>query len=872
MKIVSLELENFRRFRAPLRLAGFTGGLNVVVEPNETGKSTLLEALRAALFVRHSARTELTRSYCPTGDDVAPKVAVEFDVAGERWTIEKQFLRSSRVQLAGPRGRFESDAAEEQLQALLGFERGNNRGTDHDTRGALGMLWVEQASALRVDEPNRLVRNNVRTALESEVGAITGGRRFDLILQRVEDAYGEFRTGTRSRSTGRLAAAEIRMTAARERRETLVALASAHEATLTKLEEARGARRRVERELGDEEQVRLRDQLAVDLKLGESAAEKLATARARFDVANAAAERLDERVAAITAVEAAVVKAGDGHQRIAALVAEHGPERDAAITREAERRQALADARQAHTAAAEAVRAARDAVARRDRAAAVGRARARLVSLDALEQELADQERVAGQGIATKDLEGLAKLDKAVVEARAVVSAGAVRVEVVSRDGTAVRIDGDLAGEGPREVTSETVFEVGVHATIRVMPPASGSATAQLQAAEAALANALSRQGAASYPDAMALSNAAKIATQAVNASRRQIETLCAADPVLGLGSGASALRGIASEASAQDGDYDATIDIGAAEAELARIAEAERLAVGRHNAAVIDLHTVEQSFGKLGIELAGAQRDETNARAQLAALLQAKPKAELETDLIDARGELAARLREKAAAEQAVGAFDVERLRIRIGNIDKATAGAGERKLGLIEKIAGLEATIESEGAMGLAGQVDAAREEEAAAEQGVGRLTVEADTLELLRTTLREAQETASRTFLGPVTKRAVQYVRRILPDCDVTFTEELGLTSIVRGGISEGCGDLSRGTQEQLAVLTRLAFADMLLDKGEPVSLILDDPLVYSDDARLETMTEILTGAAERMQVILLTCRERAFRHLSGNRVTI
>jgi uncharacterized protein YhaN len=80
------------------------------------------------------------------------------------------------------------------------------------------------------------------------------------------------------------------------------------------------------------------------------------------------------------------------------------------------------------------------------------------------------------------------------------------------------------------------------------------------------------------------------------------------------------------------------------------------------------------------------------------------------------------------------------------------------------------------------------------------------------------------------------------------------------------------LSRGTQEQLAVLTRIAFADMLLEQGRPVSLILDDPLVYADDARLDLMVEILSEAAERMQVILLTCRDRAFRHVPANRVSI
>jgi uncharacterized protein YhaN len=97
-------------------------------------------------------------------------------------------------------------------------------------------------------------------------------------------------------------------------------------------------------------------------------------------------------------------------------------------------------------------------------------------------------------------------------------------------------------------------------------------------------------------------------------------------------------------------------------------------------------------------------------------------------------------------------------------------------------------------------------------------------------------------------------------------------MGLTAIHRNGVEEPCVDLSRGTQEQLAVLTRLAFADLLLETGAPVSLILDDPFVYSDDERLEVMTDILLEASKRMQVILLTCRSKAFRHVVGNRISL
>lgn len=107
-------------------------------------------------------------------------------------------------------------------------------------------------------------------------------------------------------------------------------------------------------------------------------------------------------------------------------------------------------------------------------------------------------------------------------------------------------------------------------------------------------------------------------------------------------------------------------------------------------------------------------------------------------------------------------------------------------------------------------------------------------------------------------------------MLPDCELTFSEHLGLERVKRVGVAEDCGSLSRGTQEQLAVLIRIAFADMLLEQGKPVSLIFDDPLVYSDDGRLDTMIEILSEVATRMQVILITSRDRAFRQVPVNRL--
>ena len=287
--------------------------------------------------------------------------------------------------------------------------------------------------------------------------------------------------------------------------------------------------------------------------------------------------------------------------------------------------------------------------------------------------------------------------------------------------------------------------------------------------------------------------------------------------------------------------------------------------------AASEQLRALEARNAPLVVLETGAERDALNAAAQLAAI-ESKPEvARLDDALLEARQQEAAAMVGLDDAERAATAHDVAAIENRIGVLDKRVDAARTQRNDLEKAIAGLEARIEAEGGKGLADRAAAAREEAEAAAAALARVTQEADTLKLLRDTLESARAETSRTFVGPVAKRAHRHIQRLLPGCDLSFGEDLGLDSIMRGGMSEGCSDLSKGTQEQLAVLTRLAFADMLLEQGAPVSLILDDPLVYSDDSRLDLMTEILTEAATRMQVILLTCRDRAFRHL-GNRIAL
>ena len=55
-------------------------------------------------------------------------------------------------------------------------------------------------------------------------------------------------------------------------------------------------------------------------------------------------------------------------------------------------------------------------------------------------------------------------------------------------------------------------------------------------------------------------------------------------------------------------------------------------------------------------------------------------------------------------------------------------------------------------------------------------------------------------------------------------------------------------------------------------DPVPLVLDDPLVYSDDDRLAKVCGVLERASAHLQIIVLTCRATAFQTLSGHSVSV
>ena len=74
LRLRRIAVDGFRKFREPMVIDGLTDGLNIVIEPNETGKSTLLEALRTAFFVRHGTKIQLAQSFARYGEAVGEDI------------------------------------------------------------------------------------------------------------------------------------------------------------------------------------------------------------------------------------------------------------------------------------------------------------------------------------------------------------------------------------------------------------------------------------------------------------------------------------------------------------------------------------------------------------------------------------------------------------------------------------------------------------------------------------------------------------------------------------------------------------------------------------------------------------------------------
>jgi energy-coupling factor transporter ATP-binding protein EcfA2 len=887
MKLRSLELEQFRKFESPVRLGGFTDGLNILSGPNEFGKSTLLAAIRGLLFERYSSRADPIRRMQTWRGNAAPRLAMDFELAGGVWRIEKRFWHQPSARLRAPDGQvFEADAAEEELQRLLNFGAAGRKGATGDQLGVWGALWVTQRQSVdQADLSSDLAKSTVAACLDAEVGVLTGGERGHAVKRAAETALGRLLDGN-NRPKGRY-------------KELIAELAAVTE-ELAKLQD-RALRLQTDSDTLRQALARLRK--TDDPVAAAADQEALADARRRLT----AAQLFDEkRATAAAGLELAKQQADQAATELAMRarrqtdIAASEAANCAAAAATDQARTAFTDASRLANAARSAADAAETRVARAAEAIHRHREILRLVQQEsqrhALDQALAQAEAV--QAGIEKHLAALAatRVDKTCIDtirkaarahetAEAALRALATEIELeLQENADHVTIDGVPIRPGRHTRHAVSAMDIVVpgigRITIRPAMQDREKSLATSRACRDRLAEALARAGCATADDAEQafLEHETRLAELAE--ARTRLGQLTPGDPGQNLPPGLPALRERLAVLRLTLADATARLSL-ANLPDLASASQALAAAEADDTAArsALTLARAEQDAAAS----ASAAAEAALIRAESAATASAADLARLQREVAGARESdeaLAARLQTAEAARAAhanhLAQLDRDRpadsvafMQARIDRFEKSIANRAEATRKLREEIASLRARITVEGGAGLDELIAAALRRQAEIARERDSSAHEAETLRLLLQTLTEAERETRERYLAPVTRRIAPYLAGLFPGATIACDDSLRITALSRDTATPQDFDrLSDGTQEQIAVLARLAFAELLLDQGKPAMVILDDALAYSDDARMDRMFDILTKAARRMQILVLTCREDLFARAGGH----
>lgn len=880
LHLTRLRVEQFRQFRRPFDLPDLQPGLNLFTGANEAGKSTLVRAIRAAFFERHRSGT--VDDLRPWDEPAAaPTVELDFVLDGMPARLVKTFLKNKRCSLQLGAQRLEGVEAEDRLAQVFGFAFAGKGASKAEHWGIPGLLWIEQGTGQELRGPAEHAREHLHDALqglihgrEAEQGAAalvaTDG---DALLARFSKARDLLLTGTgrpraeylaaqeqEAAQTARLDALDEQIRAYRQQVDQLAAeraeqqrdaLDRPEEALRRALQDAQAERERlarIERTLAEDRArlAGLQDQLRLIDQQRDDAVKQEAAVLSRRAAQQAAAQKLEFAEAALQPARQ--------HADSARAQSMHADTR-------------LQQARQhaQHT----------EAQTRRDTTARLAaQQREQLAEAEAARQRLLTlQQQAAGCAITAAQVEPLRLAERACREAGLQREAAATRlaytlepgqsVEQVQAEGRVARLD----GQGERLLLAPTWLRVPGIGTFHIQP--GGEALAERERAHAAAQQALQAQlQALALPD-LATAEARLQRHTALQADIRVAESevkLLAPKGVdalrLALAQTEEALR----LADARLGALPAwpATDGGLPEAE--QVAQAA-MALDRQQQAAL-AHAMQQHT-QARSELDAAIRELAAAEAALhdPARQQRQHEAEAQRQRLSAQAtELTTRIAHTGQtlrdARPDNVAQDIERL---TRSLEQHAKAQQDRQL----RIARLESALEQAGAQGLEERRATLAGELARTRRRHAELRRRAEALDWLCERLATQRRETLAHLQAPLQQHLQHYLHLLFPQATLALSEQLLPTALRRPGLPVGdSGEfeaLSFGAREQLGLIVRFAYADLLREAGRPTLLILDDALVHSDAGRLAQMKRVLFDVARRHQVLLFTCHPELWRDL-------
>lgn len=858
MKLQRLRVEQLRLFQQPLEISDFAPGLNLFSGPNESGKSSLVRAVRAVFFERH--RSSSVDDLQPWGDSsAAPEVALDFEHGGQLWRLTKRFLQKKRCDLNIAGESFSGEDAEQKLADLLGFQYSGSGASKARHWGIPGLLWIEQGQGQDLRESIEFASDHLNAALGATLGEIASSSGDD-IIKAVEEQRAAWLTKT-GRPTGEYKEAEDKLSAATASLQELDARITHYQVQVDRLGELRAQQQRDEAERPWEglrlQLEQARQQYAAVSTLNEQQAADTKT----LHECEQTIHLVTEQLAGFQKQTAALQQRTQAQVQAQAQLAQLQDQKDQLLAK-------VQDAKAAYQHARDLVQASRR---QSQRVRLTGDIEQLTGQHQKLEQSLAKartlqrellgfKQQLLECSIDAKDLKQLKKLDGELRELTIKQQSIATRLQFELQSGAALNLDGDtLTGFGERLLLEQADLDIPGVGTLLIVPGGEdlGDLARRLDQSRDNIAALLQKLQVDSLDRAEQRAERARVLQNSI-ASHQPLLHSHAPEGIDALEAAMKRIEPQLQTLQQQLADLpEPETDIPSperAEQQLENTSEALKHSELAEQQYQRDWVAAEQRASSAATELAilqaaladpqHIQREQDNARRLTT----------LRADEVALNAALAQRNATIAAARPDILQQDIQRLD---ASANQAESAFNARKLAL--------ATLESElitlGANGLEEQKANLLVTLEALTRRHAELQRRAAATDLLLNLLREKRQQLTRQLQAPLQRHLNHYLQLLFPQASLEVDENLIPGKLQRPG-AQGretgpYGDLSFGAREQMGLISRLAYADLLKEAGKPTLIILDDALVHSDHGRLQQMKRILFDASHRHQILLFTC---------------
>ncbi|HOC00539.1 MAG TPA: hypothetical protein PKM43_17545 [Verrucomicrobiota bacterium] len=887
MILHSLRAAHWRSILEPVEIGPFAEGLNVIHAPNGTGKSSLFEAMRCALFDAHIVTGKDIEAVRPWGRSLAPQATVEFSKTGVRYRIEKTFLDGASARLLRLEGgRFVPIAdgrnADSMLREILDATDAPGRGLSKQEHWGLAqVLWAPQGT-LKLDSLSSSVSESLRAALGVQ---LTGekGTRLEVLL---EDEYLSFFTKGGKLRTGKdaapILAVELECAEVNRERQRLLEQKRSFEEAARAVEDARQRRAQARRDAEG-----LEEPLAQTRRLAESFQRLQSDLQIKRQAEQAAKERCDSIGRTIELI-------ANARQEIARIKAQI--ERDEAVLRDVavELKTAVERAEECRWRRDEA-RAGRDSL--KQRTAEIEDAReflsdtkarqilgTRLDKLRQLESAVATLRQSRARLVAPDDTtirevrKHLAAREKAETKIEASLIRLTIRPQydaIVTRkspkETKTVRAGEDATFAGSPEVSLEVdgfgrIVASGPEMDVEALRE-------EMAGAENKVAKLTQPYGTQDADRLQLLRDQAKDLDQKIATLDGQIEELVGDETPEDLQRQLAELDARILERTGRFpvwknqppalSGLQSAFDARSKEIETAAVQAEDAFEGARSGAQAVEKRHAETEVGlnnaRLNLEAANRRLDDlTRDALSDTARREVRKEALMAWEVARTQaGECEAKLAEIGDDP----GKSLEKLERQFETHQGAEAAARDDE----NKAEGRLQTLAAEGAYSKLAACD---EKRADLEAGIRREKLRMDALRLLHDTVASCKAAAVAAVAAPVERAASRMLARVAGPRlgTLRLTGQFVPAGVQPESLAEAVGleNLSGGEEEQLFLVTRLALGDVLA-RDERQLVVLDDVLNATDTGRLARMLVLLEEASSRLQIVILTCHPERYRAL-------